>query len=420
MDIELQTMSVKSKRLAIALFAAIYIFLVSVKPISLVAFYLLAIMGLFYIAKVDFTKKRYLFLFSLVSLLFVAVMALSILFRETPYSSFDHLGRLVYFIVAPLVATSVYLLKLSFKRFLYLNAMGVVLAALIALADSIMTGAPRATGMYNANTYADMLCVMAIVVAVGFFYFSAQKKRGAFLLLFALLAAVVGIVISGSRGALVTLFVVLLVAYALFSFFGELRQKKLFAMLFATLFILASVVVVFDLGVKSRIVRMVDSVERWYHGTRIVGSIPYRLEMYTGGLKAFVKHPILGYGYHAGPQVVAEICNPKAAKEIRGYWQLHNEYISALVNGGIVGYAALMALYLVPLYLFFGARRRSQEEKYVAMTGILVVVAYMVLGATHGEFGYEYETVFYVTTLSFFLGRLQQSQEEISPINKTK
>ncbi len=413
MNMTLKTANAVNSRkikFATVLFAAIYIFLVSLKPISLVAFYLLAILGLFFITKIDFMHKRNFVLFSLVSIAYVVTAVLSIVFKDTPYSAYDHLGRMAYFAVVPLVASTVYLLDISFRRFLYLNAAGIFLAFSVALIDRIVTGTSRAAGMYNPNTYADMLCVMAVVVTVGVFYFFGQKKENITMFL-ALIASAIGIVLSGSRGALISFFIVLFLAYWVFSFFGENKQKKLLAILFFVIFLLASFALAFSSDTKSRLLRIVDSVEQWYNGTRVVGSIPYRLEMYTGGLKAFVKHPILGYGYHAGPQVVAEICNPEAAKAIRGFSQLHNEYITALVNSGIIGYIALMALYLVPISLFYKAKDRSRDEKYMGMAGILVVLSYMVLGITHGELGYEYESVFYVTTLTYLLGKLQKIQD---------
>jgi O-antigen ligase len=132
-------------------------------------------------------------------------------------------------------------------------------------------------------------------------------------------------------------------------------------------------------------------------------------------VEIFLRHPIAG----VGPEVVGgqpdgfakEIqkmyeegkLSPGAA-EIGRCCQAHNEILAKAADLGILGIAALLALYLVPLRLFWRATKESRHEtKRAGILGITLVSGHFVFGLTVGLLGLTMTAAFYAFSVAVLL-----------------
>ncbi len=87
------------------------------------------------------------------------------------------------------------------------------------------------------------------------------------------------------------------------------------------------------------------------------------------------------------------------------YPHAHNEYIDALGLRGLVGFAALLAVYLVPLRLFLSKLRPSHMNWRVrcyALAGALIPLSYMIFALTDSMFSNNIGVMLYVFPIAFF------------------
>lgn len=385
------------------LFLSLFVFLISVKIISLASYGLLALIGIIISIKnkispfsIDSIK-----MFSLLTLIFFGVFALSIALSDFEYSRWNCLGRLAYFPFAPFVFLSLYKADIDYKFFLNALKLSIFSASSIVLFQYvILHKGGRLGGMYNTNTFADILTILLIIIFANIYN---EKTKDKILSIFILFYGFIGLIFTGSRGALLT-FIVMLFLYSAIVFWYNLKHKKI--TLVSLLVIVGLIIGGISLSpqMSSRIEVVKKRVADWESGKNRATSVGYRLEMYKTGLRAFTDHPIFGYGYHGATHAAAQYASKDTKKAIESYWHLHNEYISTLVNAGLVGYFALMALFLLPLKKFLN-RRINKGREYIGISGSVVILTYMVLGITHGELGYEYETVLFITLVGYLLSR---------------
>jgi len=95
----------------------------------------------------------------------------------------------------------------------------------------------------------------------------------------------------------------------------------------------------------------------------------------------------------------------------------HNDAVQALVTGGVVGFAAWLAILLAPLMFFAGVlRRRDGEGKHqfaLALGGILVVVSFFSFGLTEVIFWSVKGSLFYALMIFLLMGLCLNAKENV-------
>jgi O-antigen ligase len=140
-----------------------------------------------------------------------------------------------------------------------------------------------------------------------------------------------------------------------------------------------------------------------------------RWQLNIAAVKIFLKHPIAG----VGPEVVGG--KPDGfAKEIQKMWeagelsdtaadigrccQAHNEILAKAADLGILGVSALLALYLVPLQLFWRATKVANNvKKRAGILGITLVSGHFIFGLTVGLLGLTMTAAFYAFSVAVLL-----------------
>lgn len=201
-------------------------------------------------------------------------------------------------------------------------------------------------------------------------------------------AAVVLVLISGARIAMLATPVLVFVLM-----FLVIRRKWI-----ALLSALAAVAVIVPVGILlggPRAVSIIDNVGSILSGAGAPDeAIRIRLQLYAAGLQAFAASPLFGHG-PANIMTAAGLFLPVGEKALEQYPHLHNEALNFAVLGGVAGIALYGALLVAPVVIVLRSPKDSQKPARLGGI-VLLVAAYMIMGATDTMLSFETHTALYV------------------------
>ena len=248
-----------------------------------------------------------------------------------------------------------------------------------SLYDIYVVGLYRAQGIYSPNLlgpYAAMIAVLLLVL----WRIERQRRWLRYVAIVSIVSALVAVALSGSRGAFVGLFGMLL-TWAALRFRG-----RYFAAVIGGIIGLAVLGYVASDHVKSRI--DTAAAELW-HVIQVgdvigtpgeLGPVAARLELWYAAFLIFRDHPILGIGRGNYPRVAKGyvdrgLLHPTA--EHHGH--VHNAYLEMLISKGILGLLLLLGLLFYPLAVFLRTRRSARET---ASVGAVVLAGFALFSIT--------------------------------------
>lgn len=393
-----------------------YLFLIlTVKPISLIIFWLFTIFGLYWIIKEKLNpfKIESIKSSSLILFMYFVAMTISVAMSNMPTNTFGHLDRILYLFFAPITAIAIYKSDLPYKKFILGAKLGAIISGSIVLVEAIVKNFhfSRLSGLYNANTFGD-IAVLLTLLSISLIY--KENKKEILLSTIALILGLTAIIFSGSRGSLIS-FTVLFTLYIIINLIYNKKGRKIILTI-AIISILSTLFIVKeDKGIRDRFGVITYQIDKWEHGKSKTTSVGARLEMYTAGIKAFRKSPIFGYGYQECGVIAAKYATQTKSvqNDFKGRWHLHDEILTSGVNAGVIGIISILLLYFVPIVFFIKNLRKSE----IAKAGFIFMVGLMIIGTTHTMIGYEYETSLIVITIIYLMFKLKQELSFIPSSN---
>jgi O-antigen ligase len=160
--------------------------------------------------------------------------------------------------------------------------------------------------------------------------------------------------------------------------------------------------------VKNRVVTAYDNITQWSQGENRTSSVGIRLEMYESGIQAFKEKPFFGHGYLRGTKEVSRYVDVNARERVRHFIQLHNEYITTIIEKGMLGLASLLLILFIPFFVFVSNYDRS--DIYIRL-GIVTSVSFILFGAFNVSFGDTTMKAFYVFFLCILLPKFVNERQ---------
>ena len=213
----------------------------------------------------------------------------------------------------------------------------------------------------------------------------------------ALLSGVTLIIDSGIVMSWLTFSVLLLISFIFF-----VHKNKIVIFSFFLFFLVALFSINPPEIVKHKTVAVYNQILQWSMGDRIDTSVGLRLEMYKSSSEAFEEEPFFGHGYLQGTKEVAKYADPSVSEIISQFVQLHSEYVTTIIEKGVVGFISLLILLFVPFYVFFN--NYIKRDVY-SMLGIFVSVSFITFGMFNASFGDTSMKACYVFFLCILLPR---------------
>lgn len=378
----------------------------SVKILGNMILLILVILGL-YIAiaeKKNPFKIQELKVFSWITVGYFFIMLLSILIADGFDARFVSLGRKAHFLLAPLIALSIYQIDLPFKNILLALKAGLIIIGIVVMVQFLL-GSSRPSGMINANIFGDIAVAMLFLSIVQVFN---EKPKEQIITFIAAIAGVVVIFLSGSRGSWLS-FIILSITFILLVYkpflMGNKKNQLFLVLFFSVLF--GFIGTQTDAGKK--ITNAVVNIQNWDNGDKTYTSSGIRMEMWESSLEAAKNSPWFGYGYRNSNKEVSKYVDSHN-HTVAAFTHLHNEYLTTLLAGGLLGLVSLLVMLFVPM-VFFYKNLKNQKTYYYASAGILLSIGYATFGFTHIAFGEEHVNAFYIFMLAYLLPRLIEKYE---------
>jgi O-antigen ligase len=290
---------------------------------------------------------------------------------------------------------------------------GALLAGTWSLVEVHFAGADRAAGLTtNAILFGD-LALMAGFLAATLAPSVDLRDRRAQLSLAALFAGVLASMLSASRGGWLAIPPLLLVLTWHHRREAGLRQAAavVACLLLATL--------VADLAGGRAIARVEAAVQEVhdYRDTPATSaahatSVGTRLDMWQASVSAFVDRPVTGLGWgNLQEYFTEEAARGEITAEASTKVHAHNQYLSAMANGGALGLLALLALLAVPARWFRVAMRdRDPERRAIGAAGLVVVLSYSTFAMTEGIFERLLPVAVFSIVIAMLAGNLDATE----------
>lgn len=293
-----------------------------------------------------------------------------------------------------------------------LSVCGVFGAAIMAIYEVQTTGAVRAGEMVaNPIHFADVALLVGFLALAG-----AMLSKGWLRILFILapLVAVIPVVLSGTRGAILA-FVAMMLVLAVTVALLQLVSKRVVALGLVALVVMAAIALSMGATQLSGIQRvMADIVDTLAHGTPTDDSTDIRLGMYLGGLRAFLASPIFGHG----PFAFTGIASAMGDGSFSDTPHLHSDLVNLAASAGIFGLVAYGLIMAAPLVEAF-RMPRSVERTWAILLSATFLSGYFVMGLTNAMFGILTVTVTFATACAL-VGMLSTAAQSTTAARQTE
>jgi O-antigen ligase len=258
-------------------------------------------------------------------------------------------------------------------------AMGALVVLPLAVYQAVILGQRAEGGSGNAIPFA-LTCAFLSVASL--ITLLDKDRRFHILGICGFFSGYLCIFLSQTKG----LMPVPLIGVALFVA-GQFRNRlRIGQVLAATLLLCAFVVVsVYASGSHHRLKEIGDLVTG-SSNTELSASTSIRLDLWEKALDAIAEEPLTGHGIQNRRALIGEFGY--------GYSHLHNGYLTALVDNGVLGIAALGLLLFAPLYIALTAEKNTLYAPRL-MLAVALVLTYSFGGLTNIIFGHDiYDALF--------------------------
>lgn len=236
------------------------------------------------------------------------------------------------------------------------------------------------------------------------FYLLKQRKTTPFILV--LLASSFGFIasiLSGSRGAWIVAPIIL--CGLAWNYSAIFKSKKI-----AISLVMLLTVTTFGLSqstvVQKRIGQAFTDIAKLEQGN-MNSSLGKRIVLWDSALTSTAEAPIFGLGYEGRVESrKAQVARGEMAQQ-SDYWlqvHAHNEYLEALSVFGVIGFVALMGIFLIPLYFHIKHESEDDAQRVLNQAGIVNIIATMGYGMTQVFLGHNSGAIFYPVMVAIFLG----------------
>jgi O-antigen ligase len=137
--------------------------------------------------------------------------------------------------------------------------------------------------------------------------------------------------------------------------------------------------------VQSRINEATSELKAFFDEGRQDTSVGARLAMWSVAIDEIGHAPIWGHGNQGWVETRdAAIQDGRLSSFSAGFTHLHNEYLNVAFKRGLVGLALYLALYLVPMLMFFKPYLQDAppDVRALAIAGMVIPMMYMDFGLT--------------------------------------
>ena len=316
--------------------------------------------------------------------------------------------------LAPVLAVPAYIF---FKRYLFEEKyvwIGLLAGTLIAVVVAIYQvfwqfHVWRAVGAVHEIIFGDLALVMGVMSLAGIGWFKEKKQWLIIIPALAFIAGIAASALSLSRGGWVALpFLLGLIIWYAFKSLSLKKGGGIFALLIIAI---GSVYLIPQTGVQKRINLTKENINLYLNSHDVndesrATSIGKRFEMWKAARIIFYRNVYVGTGWGGySDQVQDMIRKGEINKSVGKYYHPHNQYLSALAKGGVLGLLGIVILILIPMVVFYRSINFSSKVKIdrLALAGLILLVAYIFFGLSEAILERSRTIIFFSFYLVVFM-----------------
>lgn len=296
-------------------------------------------------------------------------------------------------------------------------ALGLFATAGVAAWQTIGIGYERATGFVtSAIPFGDMALMMGFWCLMGAALAAIQRRRAwTALLLAGALTGIYAMIASASRGSLVALpILAVLAAVAL------LRRAHLRPLLAGVAILAAATAIVLASLPAGRIAesRYAAALDEWHaysqQGVVTDNNVGSRLEAWKAALISIPEQPLLGWGHEQYDAHLQELIGAgRIAPFVGTLANTHNQFIEIWLHQGSLGLIAFLAL-LITSFWYFCRRLRSPSPtvRVLACCGAALPSAFAAYGLTQVILGRTNGVMFFLVSLAVLWAAMRQAERD--------
>jgi len=290
----------------------------------------------------------------------------------------------IYFLLAVFVAASILYAKVNMSLFF----LGIRLALLFL-------GACHFLSLDFTNIYISVFApITVLMMFLSIINYDNDNLINKILGLTAFVSGLILIVESTIRLSWVAFIALMIIAS--FVMFKKILIGKFSLMISLVLLGVFIYFISVNYTINFRAIQAYNEISSWNTGVNLDTSVGVRLEMYSAGLDAFKEKPFFGHGFGSATKEASKYSDLSLHK----YNQLHNEYITTVVEKGLFGILSLGILLLSPILIVL--RNYSNDDIYIRI-GIITFISFILFGVFNVSFGDTTFKAFYVLLISLFL-----------------
>ncbi|MDH5570327.1 MAG: O-antigen ligase family protein [Gammaproteobacteria bacterium] len=317
-------------------------------------------------------------------LIFVSLLFFFIASQISTFRYGISYGMTGKFIHLPLLIPIYFYLKhtgVSLKALWFGLIGGAIVTIFISFHDLIVEHNLRAQGITHPIIFGDLALILGVMSLAGYGWFAHRNNWQKILPIIALSLGLISSFLSMSRGA----WVAIPALFIAFVWFSRSRISLKMSSLFASLLILLLTIIytIPQTGVSNRIHETINNISR-YQQSDINSddrqtSIGSRLEMWQASWQIFLNNPLLGAGWgNYTEQAKKLVARGERHPTVADYPHPHNQYLSHLASGGMLGFISLLLLLITPAWIFYRNIKYSSNPdiQRIAFAGLLLLIAY--------------------------------------------
>jgi O-antigen ligase len=215
--------------------------------------------------------------------------------------------------------------------------------------------------------------------------------------------------LNGTRGGLLALLVPMPVL--LFVRHPSLKGPKFVVAISGLVLVVAALYAVVDGKGGGRFAQVESEIQQFHKGS-VDTSVGARLALWGIAIDTVLAKPWVGTGvgqFHTAVKTSRYCVNPADHPEVCRLGHAHDDMLEAAATMGLPGLIAVLAIFLVPGWLFAKFRRICRQAgnrlgERLAISGMAVVVASLISGLTQVTMAHQANAVFYAGITGLLLG----------------
>lgn len=355
--------------------------------------------------RIKYIVYKYRYVFGAV-LLFYFASLFSFINASDLTGAVKKLGKISYLLMS--VPFIVYFFEHNQSRFFKLGIyFSAPLNFLIAVFSVYYQGSDRAHGYYHAIIYGDIMILFGSVLLLDFMNMKKFNRYYFFEIVFILLYFTSGF-LSGSRGAIFSLPVIVFAILMMSGFSAKVKFFSISILCSIVIFTLVSISYV-PAG-KYRFVDRINitgtNIAKYIQGENKNSSLGQRLMMWEISADIFKEHPFIGTGLGDFQGEVKARMERKETELSHAWPHAHNIYFNFLATTGLFGLLTLLLVFGSPLTLL---SKWSKDCSFVDLKFLAVsILTFMMFGLTEDWFSRSVLVIAFVVSFVVFASASRQ------------